>query len=126
MDTMFTGPCCKYLECYTPPAGQACLPAPTDAGTTGDPGIPPLCVGVGSGSCSCGSIEGPFAGPIGDPTQFKDAGSGHCIGAQQTPPVSPYQDGTCCYLVPIMGCEGRPLLVEGGLRKAAVRRGEAW
>jgi hypothetical protein len=125
---MVSGPCCKYLECYTPPEGHACLPAPSGTGypAKGDPTIPPLCVGVGSGTCTCGPIEGPFAGPVGDPTQFKDAGISSCIGVQQTPPVSPYQDGTCCYLVPIEGCEGRPLFVEGALRKAAVQRGAAW
>lgn len=83
-------------------------------------------MGVGSGSCTCG-IDGPFAGPVNDASQFPVDG-GFCESSigQNDPFVSPYQDGTCCYLVGITSCEGRPLFVEGGVRKAAVRRGAGW
>lgn len=56
---------------------------------------------LGSGSCSCTAIEGPYAPPQG-----------------QTEP--------CTYTVGIQGCEGRPMRVAGQLRAAPLRRGEGW
>lgn len=50
----------------------------------------------GSGECECGERQGPYLNP--------DAASGE----------------SCCYLLGSIGCDGRPLLVEGAPRLAAV------
>jgi hypothetical protein len=61
-------------------------------------GLPP-----GSGRCMCGEIRGPYA------------------NRAATDPAS------CCYLVGAIGCEGRPLLVDGEPRLAPLLRdGGAW
>ncbi len=40
--------------------------------------------------------------------------------------LSPNDDGTCCYLVGTIGCDGRPLLVEGAARVAPITRRRDW
>lgn len=58
----------------------------------------------GSGLCNCGDIEGPYARPeIDVPTQ-----------------------GECCYAVPVIGCEGRPLSTDRGHLLASVVSSVDW
>lgn len=102
------GLCCTYVSCYTPPSGEGCAP----------PETAPICHGVGSGSCDCGPVQGPFAGPYGDPSVFT-ASPGCAMGKS-------LEDGACCYLTSIEGCEGRPLYVEGAIRVAGVGVGAGW
>ncbi|MBL8915274.1 MAG: hypothetical protein JNM17_31510 [Archangium sp.] len=75
----FYGSCCTNLHCYTPTDGT-CV-ATNEVYPHGSimftPSLPP-----GSGSCTCGTTQGPFASA----------------------------DGTqCCYVVGSIGCLGRPL-----------------
>jgi hypothetical protein len=46
----------------------------------------------GSGSCLCAPIAGPYAA---------------------NPSDTPASAGSCCYLIGAIGCDGRPLLVDG-------------
>ncbi|MCB9795548.1 MAG: hypothetical protein H6741_22830 [Alphaproteobacteria bacterium] len=55
---------------------------------------------LGSGSCQCSDIEGPYADPNGG--------------------------SDCYYTVGIQGCEGRPMVIAGQIRKAALARGAGW
>jgi hypothetical protein len=92
----YYGQCCVDVLCYTPDDGVCGGPDMVHAKL---PGFPP-----GSGECSCvpepgkQDVEGPFAG----------------------------SSGSCCYLVGSIGCDGRPLLVAGNARLAAVRRRGDW
>lgn len=54
---------------------------------------------LGSGACQCTPVEGPYAAP--------DGGS------------------DCYYTVGIQGCEGRPMVIAGHIRKAGLVRGGA-
>ena len=56
---------------------------------------------LGSGTCACTGVEGPYAPPQG-----------------QTEP--------CTYTVGIQSCEGRPMNVAGQVREAPLARGAAW
>ena len=55
---------------------------------------------LGSGACLCAAVEGPFA-------VESDAGQ-------------------CCYTLGIEGCEGRPLIVDGTIRRAPVQARRGW
>lgn len=95
---------------YTDPmggySGQCCYEvhcaAPTDDNLCVGPSeadltnLPP-----GSGTCECGSRSGPFANA--DPAAVE----------------------ACCYLVGVIGCEGRPLMIAGEARLADVVPGTA-
>src|SRR5262245_32860205 len=61
------------------------------------PGMP-----EGSGECLCeGGVRGPFANQ------------------------DPHAEDGCCYLVAIIGCDGRPFVVDGAARVAPVTRGRS-
>ncbi len=115
------GPCCKVLECYTPPGDATCAPPPEGPADLG-PGTAPLCIGGASGACHCGPIEGPFAGPYEGPTPFVESDFAFCADYQELP----FHNGTCCYFVPIRGCTGRPLVVEGSPLVARLRARDDW
>jgi len=100
-DGGYFGQCCTSARCYTPLEG-ACL--------TPDQG-PPIPYPPGSGTCGCAVRDG--------------------TGLTVSGPYAPNPDGmespegTCCYLVGSIGCEGRPLLVAGTpLVAPIVRRGD--
>lgn len=81
----------------TDPLSGLC-PGPTDARPALQGKLPP-----GSGSCECSPLRGPFAASA--------ASTG----------------GACCYLVGSIGCDGRPLIVDGRLCLADVLAGKsAW
>ena len=87
----YDGQCCYVAACYTPRKDQEqCLPANDDLQVSSALGFP-----AGSGTCGCGddthpAYLGPYAAnPAGTAT------------------------GACCYLAASIGCEGRPLRVDG-------------
>lgn len=91
------GPCCTDVYCM---AGDGVC---KDAADLGYEEVEEL-VGtfLGSGTCQCGEVEGPYA-------------------------PRPEDEGDCCYLVPLQGCEGRPLVIAGRVRRAPLQRGpSAW
>lgn len=87
--------CCVDVYCYTPGDGVCPDSSAVSAAEVSGKSL-------GSGSCQCGEIEGPFA----------NTGTG--------------QEEACCYLIGIEGCEGRPLRVAGALRKAAAVSRADW
>ena len=95
----FHGQCCANALCYTPDDGSECV-APEAATAK-------LGRSYGSGSCLCGAtpIQGPFA---------------------DNPAHVPTQPGTCCYVVSSIGCDGRPLLVDGAPTISALTRRCDW
>ena len=98
-ETMFTGPCCQDVHCYTPEGGAAC--PSSEAVALEDLGVS----APGSGVCACGTT-GPFSSE----------------GAERyTSSV-----GECCYVVGTMGCTGRPLVIGGEVRVAALLSSSAW
>jgi hypothetical protein len=97
-----SGPCCVSVHCIeSPDAGAGCpAGAAVDYHSLGYSGL-------GSGSCQCGgSIEGPYS----------------------TESAQGYSDthGPCCYTIGVMGCTGRPFVISGKARLAALVRGEGW
>jgi hypothetical protein len=87
LDGGYKGQCCTTARCYTPDAGTCVGP---QAG-------PPIPLPPGSGSCGClttddanSAVRGPYA-------------------PNSEGMASP--EGSCCYLVGSIGCEGRPLIV---------------
>ena len=87
----YRGQCCVRVACYTPGAGEACVPNPTQL----------LPTPWGSGNCGCAGMVG--AGFDSD----SPAG-----------PFAPNPDDTepksgCCYLIARIACDGRPLIVGG-------------
>ena len=102
-DGGYFGQCCVDALCYTPTSG-ACL-------AQDDPTLAQQLVGFppGSGSCGCATMTGPSV-----------------VGPYNTNPANPEEsDGTCCYLVGSISCEGRPLCVDGhALTAAVVVRGD--
>ncbi|HET9956165.1 MAG TPA: hypothetical protein VFQ61_16775 [Polyangiaceae bacterium] len=86
----YHGQCCFTQRCYTPEAGKDC--AAPDAVYETDLSLP-----AGSGTCGCGP-EGhkPISGPYA-----------------YNPAVETDGTGSCCYVVGSIGCDGRPLIVEG-------------
>lgn len=93
----YSGQCCATAECYSPTDGVC--PAPYEAGRENLP-LP-----VGSGTCECGDgVSGPYA-PRND--------------------HEPNSAGTCCYVIPKVGCEGRPFIVDDrAVLAPLVRRGD--
>lgn len=96
-DGGYYGQCCAKALCYTPEDGADCV-APEAAPTA-------LGKSYGSGSCMCGETQGPFA---------------------SNPAHQPAQDGTCCYVISSITCEGRPLLVDGEPVVAELSRRADW
>ena len=101
-DGGYAGQCCISAHCYTPDAG-ACLAADQR---------PPIPLPPGSGSCGCSpegvgrsTLKGPYA---------------------PNPDGMPFPDGSCCYLVGAIGCEGRPLVVEGTAIVAPLAARDDW
>lgn len=92
---LLVGPCCTDVYCIAAGSDGACRAADdvTAEEATG--------LGLGSGDCQCGPVEGPYAPRAGDPE-------------------------ACCYLVGVQGCTGRPVVVAGRLVRATPRRGRAW
>ncbi len=92
----YWGQCCEKVGCMAATNG-ACPPA--DKLSSGSPkGYP-----AGSGSCSCGSANtGPFA------------------------PQDPATEEACCYIFSSIGCDGRPLVVDGETRLAPLVARTDW
>lgn len=91
---MLFGPCCLRVFCIDPPAGQtACKPA--NAVTSQEIGYPSL----GSGTCMCSVAGRPsgFSGPY-SPESAQQYSTGQ---------------GSCCYLIGLHWCTGRPLVIDG-------------
>jgi hypothetical protein len=102
-----SGPCCIDVACYTPTATAPCL----DFDSARSQGLISITVGVGSGTCPCGDNSGkggPYSVPVG------------------YPPETGAMSGQCCYTSNYNECTGRPLVVEGGVRVAALVRSTAW
>ena len=85
----YTGSCCEHVVCRAQPEG----------------GCPPGNDGrfYGSGSCLCGTIEGPFTIAEDDPRFAVER-----------------QEGPCCYVTTSVNCVGRPLHIAEGIRVAPV------
>jgi len=79
----FHGQCCAQAYCYTPSDGRC-------AGVDDAPDA--VHKSYGSGSCLCGPILGAYA---------------------PNPTDTPQSAGSCCYIISAIGCDGRPLLVDG-------------
>ena len=94
----FHGQCCTDALCYAPTDGKECVAA--------DDAPEKLGRWWGSGSCLCGGrIQGPFAA---------------------NPAHAPSEPGTCCYVIGSIGCDGRPLLVDGTPIVSELRRRSDW
>jgi hypothetical protein len=102
LDGGYDGQCCVSALCYTPAEG-ACLAASER---------PPIPLPLGSGTCSC---------PVGEGSNLTVRGP-----YAPNPGGSPSQDGTCCYLVGSIGCEGRPFVVAGAAIVAPLARRGDW
>jgi len=92
----YHGQCCVTQRCYTPTGSEECqaIEGPLVRSLT-----PP-----GSGSCGCGDADHPaVAGPY---------------ARNASVPAS--SEGSCCYLIGSIGCEGRPLRVDGQVLLAPV------
>jgi hypothetical protein len=94
-DSGWSGPCCVDVYCAAAQADGTCAES-TDVSADALTGE-----SLGSGSCQCDTIQGPFAPPAG-------------------------ATGACCYLVGIQGCTGRPMVVDGRLLRAGLVRGKRW
>jgi hypothetical protein len=89
LDGGYDGQCCVSARCYTPAEGE-CLAADER---------PPIPLPPGSGTCGCS---------VGEASTFPVSGP-----YAPNPGGTAMPDGTCCYLVGSVGCEGRPLVVAG-------------
>lgn len=92
----FHGSCCKGVVCQAPAPETGQCPEPSKVRR-----------GTGSGTCSCDTTEGPFQADEAHKNLTAD-GKG------------------CCYLAGIITCDGRPLFIEGALRRAPVRGWAGW
>jgi hypothetical protein len=101
-DGGYMGQCCVSARCYTPDAGACLLPEQA----------PPIPLPPGSGTCGCEASES-VAHTVSGPFAPNPEGM-----------ASP--NGSCCYLVGSIGCEGRPLLVEGVAVVAPLVRRNDW
>ena len=94
------GQCCAEVSCYTPDDG-VCAEDVFDIYAV-LPNLP-----SGSDDCGCTpestgeSMSGPYA-PIAS------------------------NEGSCCYIFGKIGCDGRPLLVEGAARVARIQQRRDW
>jgi hypothetical protein len=87
-DGGYVGRCCGEVKCLADNSGRC---APADTAELGS---------YGSGQCLCG----------GSPAQDK---AGPYARDANNPSSPAWGSGACCYVVQSIGCEGRPLLVEG-------------
>lgn len=98
----YHGRCCATASCYTPTDGGSCAPYPP-----AEVGLPP-----GSGSCLCAIAENDarmVVGPFGP-----------------NPAHTPQKAGSCCYVFGSIGCDGRPLIVDGAVVTAPVVPRSDW
>jgi len=110
----FHGQCCFSQRCYEPGPGEACAAGTLQAVHGAARGLLP----AGSGSCSCtvpdvplGTVEGPFAvNPA----------------AITSDPRTDGAEGSCCYIVAAIGCDGRPFVVSGAQRVAKIVQRNDW
>ena len=98
----FFGRCCAEAMCYTPEPNAGCLPAQAAGSEHFD---------FGSGDCNCGEVEGPYDRP--------DA-------AVRTDDAAVPTEIDCCYVVPVIACEGRPLTTDRGHLLAPIVSGVDW
>lgn len=99
----YFGQCCVRASCYTPEADESCASAEKAASLRDRiPRLP-----MGSGTCGCTPMEGPFAPNPDDPD-----------------PDVP--DGECCYTFGVIGCTGRPLTVLGAFVIAPLAARSDW
>lgn len=102
-DGGYYGQCCYDVRCYSPENGT-CSSA-SDPTSELFELLPP-----GSGSCSCREngeayVNGPYA---------------------PNPTHTPSSEGSCCYLVGAIECEGRPFFVDGELLLADLMVRSDW
>lgn len=98
----YHGQCCFKALCYE---SAECLPASSPELSQQLPNFPP-----GSGRCTCTlpgreAISGPFSPNSEDPD---------------------LPEGNCCYVVGGIGCDGRPLMIDGTARVAPVVARSDW
>jgi hypothetical protein len=94
----YTGQCCGRAMCYPPDAGTECEPN-AEAKSR---------FFFGSGLCNCGDVAGPYDPP-------KDANM-----------IQQGKEGECCYVVPVIGCTGRPLSTDQGHLLAPLVSSSEW
>lgn len=104
-DGGYYGQCCADAHCYTPSDGASCRPPDKVRDVLSE--FPP-----GSGGCNCPVAEGAETGVVGP--------------FAPNPAHTPRTPGTCCYLVGSITCTGRPLMVDGQLLIAELRRRGDW
>jgi hypothetical protein len=90
----YHGSCCVGVECRE-----------LDPTTNSCPDPSTVHLGTGSGTCGCGTTEGPFAPPEEE-------------AATTSKP--------CCYLAGIISCDGRPLIVDNQYLLSQLVRSSAW
>jgi hypothetical protein len=96
--TGYVGSCCVHVTCRDIDASTGACPDPTM-----------VSLGVGSGTCSCEATLGPFAPSSVYPTDIPGE-----------------EDKPCCYLAGIIGCEGRPLIVDNRFLISALVCSSLW
>ncbi len=99
------GECCPSVQCYEPAAGDPCLAIDDERGAKHEVAVALGDDHLGSGQCLC-DLSGPYD-PVNKAAYTDDAGH-------------------CCYVIVIQGCEGRPMIVAGGLRLAAAAARSDW
>ncbi|HTU58087.1 MAG TPA: hypothetical protein VMF89_06630, partial [Polyangiales bacterium] len=95
--------CCVFAHCVTPEPGQACDSTDTWLATR------PFRVERANPTCSAQPAGNDLAGPFAP--NHSD---------------TPISAGECCYLMGILTCVGRPLVVAGELVLAAVIARSDW
>jgi hypothetical protein len=100
----FYGQCCFKQQCYVPEAGAACAALGS---------VPRLGITL---DCSCG-VEGQAAmtGPF--------ALNPSALAPER---VASTPEGSCCYVVGRISCDGRPFVVSGALRVAEPAWRDDW
>jgi hypothetical protein len=99
----YHGRCCATARCYTPSDGAAC--ASRARGVVS--GLP-----TGSGSCDCAMTAG-----LSETDQGPYA---------PNPEHTPASEGSCCYLVAAIKCDGRPLIVDSAAVLAVLVVRDDW
>ena len=95
-DGDFTGPCCVDVYCTEPNTSGIC-PDATEQSAEDLTGLI-----LGSGECQCDPVAGPYASP------------------------SSNSERSCCYLVGIQWCTGRPMYADGDTIRATAVTGARW